>query len=340
LSALGPQLTQKILENKYQAEGIHLTEEKKYKLLVNLLADTFTAGGYWVEGKLWGVGYTDQSAANAEKVLSGEWTLGAIMAVRALIQYYENLQAPDINWRTEVLQTLDTWNKSMTKHVKYLLTSEYANERTKFCYKDGNCTLSGIPGAGEFVELPDDQLGMLYASRRYTIPFGWFANPLPSMASTTWMLMVEKSYNPFAPQGKLVANVFAGKQLDVEPELSNITTMVKNTVDKPVAINYQLENDPTWYPVYFNVDSKVLAGAPDPYSAYLSSALIPAEAVKVEAVYNAGDNDWYRACSLDKETWQGYSEKLLNQPLTYYLGIKWTPNQGSGPCELLGGQQN
>ena len=41
----------------------------------------------------------------------------------------------------------------------------------------------------------------LYASRRYLIPFGWYANPIPSTCATAWMIMVANHYNPFLPGG-------------------------------------------------------------------------------------------------------------------------------------------
>jgi hypothetical protein len=41
----------------------------------------------------------------------------------------------------------------------------------------------------------------LYASRRYHIPFGWVANPLPSTAATAWMIMLANSYDPFGYGG-------------------------------------------------------------------------------------------------------------------------------------------
>ncbi len=41
----------------------------------------------------------------------------------------------------------------------------------------------------------------LYASRRYFVPFGWYANPLTSTTSTAWMLMVANLFNPFVYGG-------------------------------------------------------------------------------------------------------------------------------------------
>ena len=41
----------------------------------------------------------------------------------------------------------------------------------------------------------------LYASKRYFIPFGWNANPLPSTCSTSWVIMLQKHFNPFVLGG-------------------------------------------------------------------------------------------------------------------------------------------
>jgi len=36
-----------------------------------------------------------------------------------------------------------------------------------------------------------------YANMRYYIPFGWWANSIPSTASTSWATMVDSNFNPF-----------------------------------------------------------------------------------------------------------------------------------------------
>jgi hypothetical protein len=41
----------------------------------------------------------------------------------------------------------------------------------------------------------------LYASSRYRIPFGWYANPLPSTCSTAWVFLVADNYDPFVYGG-------------------------------------------------------------------------------------------------------------------------------------------
>lgn len=42
---------------------------------------------------------------------------------------------------------------------------------------------------------------MLYASQRYYIPFGWWANNIPSTASTGWAVLVDSNHNPFLLTG-------------------------------------------------------------------------------------------------------------------------------------------
>ena len=39
--------------------------------------------------------------------------------------------------------------------------------------------------------------GVLYANRRFFIPWGWYANAVSSLCSTSWSIMEEKDFNPF-----------------------------------------------------------------------------------------------------------------------------------------------
>ena len=47
------------------------------------------------------------------------------------------------------------------------------------------------------INLPGGQTAYLYANKRFRIPFGWWANPVPSLASTAWSVMADKNFNPF-----------------------------------------------------------------------------------------------------------------------------------------------
>lgn len=70
----------------------------------------------------------------------------------------------------------------------------------------------GIPYQQLLQLKTDEHLGYLYASKRYFIPFGWYTNPIQSMASTTWVLMPDYNFNPFSPEfahienGKVIYN--------------------------------------------------------------------------------------------------------------------------------------
>lgn len=46
----------------------------------------------------------------------------------------------------------------------------------------------------------------LYASRRHAIPFGWYANPLPSTCASAWLLMLAHDFDPFAYGGRAPAS--------------------------------------------------------------------------------------------------------------------------------------
>ncbi|HEY5814533.1 MAG TPA: hypothetical protein VIT23_18000, partial [Terrimicrobiaceae bacterium] len=53
----------------------------------------------------------------------------------------------------------------------------------------------------ELISMPSDKVAFIYASKRYMIPFGWFANPLPSTTASSWAIMLHYNFNPFNPTG-------------------------------------------------------------------------------------------------------------------------------------------
>ncbi|MBF0594594.1 MAG: hypothetical protein HQL22_06470, partial [Candidatus Omnitrophica bacterium] len=93
-------------------------------------------------------------------VFSGEWTAGAIAACLELALYYKNSHTA---WAEEALADA----QSMVKGMESLRRI------------DGNTK------------------SYLYADKRYVIPFGWNANPVPSTASTGWAYFVQNGLNPF-----------------------------------------------------------------------------------------------------------------------------------------------
>lgn len=114
------------------------------------------AGYFNSDGVLEGIGFTD-----GHKVLSIEWTAGAILAVSSLVLEYKDSHP---RWAREL--ELD------------IISMRQAIEKYKMPLKDGS-------------------IAYLYANKRYFIPFGWWTNPIPSLASSAWIVMIDTGFNPF-----------------------------------------------------------------------------------------------------------------------------------------------
>src|SRR3990167_3908913 len=115
-----------------------------------------------------GIGFSDNVQ---EQVFSGEWTLGGVSMLRTFAAYYSSKGNS-----AEYFEAISEADH-MFAQVKAQLSSS-------FTYPDGI-----------------QATGILYANKRYYIPFGWWANPLPSVASTGWAVMLESNYNPFVLGG-------------------------------------------------------------------------------------------------------------------------------------------
>jgi hypothetical protein len=145
-------------------------------------------GGYGIGKTLWGVGFSDQdgngidtSGNYRQGILSTEWTAGAITMLRTLIAYYQTIP-PESSQYLEAKRFLEA--------VKKMRVDTYAT----------------VP----FPDQPQNYRQLLplgqtrpyiYASKRYLIPFGWYANPIPSTCATAWIIMVADDYNPFVYGG-------------------------------------------------------------------------------------------------------------------------------------------
>jgi len=153
-----------------------------------------TWGAYGAGQTLWGVGYSDRdengidpSGAYKQGIMSAEWTAGAINAVRNMIAAYsaETPSSSNSAAALKYLASLRDDEAAMLNAVQKLRFDKYR--------------------AAAFPGMPDNYAALiteqtkpyLYASRRYAIPFGWYANPIPSTASTAWMLMLANHYDPF-----------------------------------------------------------------------------------------------------------------------------------------------
>lgn len=101
------------------------------------------------------------------EIISVEWTLGAILLVKELNTYYKG-QYQDL-------------------------------------VDDANSMRAGIESLKETVVVGGEEAKAFdYASKRYFIPFGWYANKVPSLTSTAWAIMVDRDFNPFVLGGATV----------------------------------------------------------------------------------------------------------------------------------------
>lgn len=167
----------------------HLGEGTTYKIWQHLRP----WGGFFdANHRLMGVGFDDSSRETGQKIMSAEWTLGAIGMLRTMQEYYTD---------PVILEEIGQDIVSMREGLTHLTTDNYSS--SEVFAKDVPQSLSK-----DFVTLTYEQMvfpkiseqsqGLLYASKRYFIPFGWYANPVPSTASTAWAVMDHYDYNPFA----------------------------------------------------------------------------------------------------------------------------------------------
>jgi hypothetical protein len=149
------------------------------------------------------VGYSDadgngQTSDGIYKagVMSAEWTAGAIVMVRNMIHHYHSVpaDAPNAPQARSFESELRQDEQQMLVGIQRLRIGQYVQ-----------ATLPGKPH--DYAKLVMSKSGLrsepyLYSSKRYRIPFGWYANPLPSTASTAWVILVADDYDPFGFGGK------------------------------------------------------------------------------------------------------------------------------------------
>jgi len=276
------------------------------------------AGYFGPYEELWGVGYTDQTHSE-NKVMSGEWSAGAINAVHILINYYTH--NPGIS--ALQLAKLNADQDSMLVHLLDLRNDKY--QATLF--------QNGV-AAGYLSSLPKDEKAFFYASSRYYIPFGWYANPLPSTASTSWAVMLSYWFNPFNYQGSIQSQDFSlpppaydpnDPQLVPSPgvtilnELSNPDT---HQYELPVTVSYATTSTP---PVDWHTLVIINNGS-------WQRVVIPSDAEMLSVAYQDKDN-WYSACELVLT--QKVKETLAGNPLHTAIIAKWEYPHGKGSCEIL-----
>eukprot|EP01013_Petalomonas_cantuscygni_P020775 TRINITY_DN3945_c0_g1_i1.p1 TRINITY_DN3945_c0_g1~~TRINITY_DN3945_c0_g1_i1.p1 ORF type:complete len:686 (-),score=180.94 TRINITY_DN3945_c0_g1_i1:1159-3216(-) len=133
------------------------------------------AGYYKQNGTvLAGVGYTDLAGSNSSivpqsDIWSAEWTFGAINMAQRLAQDYNTMGD------AAATQSLMHDAQSMYNEVTKLWDPE-DRDKSGLMFPDGS---------------------FVYANARFFIPWGWYANPISSLCSTSWSVMQARNFNPF-----------------------------------------------------------------------------------------------------------------------------------------------
>lgn len=140
-------------------------------------------------GQFCGVGYTFSNYSG--QVLSGEWTYGAM------------------NWINILANETSTFNATVIDGLQTDITDMNYG------------TYSYVVGATSINNSTQQYDSVLYADSRYYIPFGWFANPLPSLASTGWAVFVANKFNPFQLNGYLQSS------MDDYPKMDDVFRRLK-----------------------------------------------------------------------------------------------------------------
>eukprot|EP00759_Apiculatamorpha_spiralis_P050691 PhF_6_TR4865/c0_g1_i1/m.6824 len=136
---------------------------------LNLWQTTKAIAGYGLQfGMVKGVGYSNKYISG--QVFSGEWSLGAMNWLKLLIH-----------------------NSSYTNDQKAFLQTELTYMR--------NCIESELVVSYPVQQGSDPYPSVLYANVRYWIPFGWYANAIPSLSSTAWTVFYDLNVNPLMIDG-------------------------------------------------------------------------------------------------------------------------------------------
>ncbi len=94
-------------------------------------------------------------------ILSGEWSFGALLAIKETANYYQ--------------ETKPEWTQRLKKDI--------------FLIKESVEHLRQVGDNGG--------VSYKYSNKRFYIPFGWWANPIPSVSSTAWAYFNKTDFNPF-----------------------------------------------------------------------------------------------------------------------------------------------
>lgn len=157
----------------------------------NLWSQVKLRAGHYVNGTIAGVAFTQDlnlTCVNVTKpkdnltctqypTWSGEWSYGAMTAVKVIADAYE-----EKGTNPALVANLRKDAASMRRLVNSPRKTEGLDE------------VGGLNNA-------DVDGGILYANRRFFIPWGWYANAVSSLCATSWSVMEGLDFNPFVLGG-------------------------------------------------------------------------------------------------------------------------------------------
>ena len=111
---------------------------------------------------------TDNITCTMHRVWSGEWSFGAMTACKVLADEYEKAGQADL--ATDLRKDAASMRLAVMSPRKRVGLEEVGGLNNK-----------------------DYDGGVLYANRRFFIPWGWYANAVSSLCSTSWSLMEERN---------------------------------------------------------------------------------------------------------------------------------------------------
>lgn len=98
---------------------------------------------------------------DSHDILSSDWSFGAILTAKILSAQYR-ASHPD-------------WSEALATDASQM--------------RKGLETLK--------MKLPNGEVSYKYSNKRYYVIFGWWANPIPSLAGSTWAYLIDREFNPF-----------------------------------------------------------------------------------------------------------------------------------------------
>lgn len=181
ISTLIPYMGNAWVEKKLGADGAY-----------NMWQQVKARAGYFdADKKIAGVGFTqvinpnctaaDNNTCTTHEIWTAEWSFGAALMAKTIANYVYN----------------GTDEVADGKFGE--LMGEAQNIRKNLLYNRAGHGLNNNDTVGEYADVADG--GMLYANKRFFIPWGWYANAVSSLCSTSWSIMDDHDYNPFVLGG-------------------------------------------------------------------------------------------------------------------------------------------